>query len=128
MKKRPPSPRAPKARRRPAVKSRAARAAGGRDSLLRLPAQCTLADAQGLKLKLAKLLKSVKPVTVDARAVQRIDTASLQLLVAFALERSANDLALRFASVSDDFVEATRLLGFGQILDSGAAASSGAAR
>jgi len=121
MKKRPPSSRARKARRRPALKARLARAARGRGRQLRLPAQCTLADAEGLKLQLTRLLKSVKPVTLDARAVQRIDTASLQLLAAFALERGAQDLAIKMSGASEEFTLATRLLGFDKLLHAGVA-------
>jgi anti-anti-sigma regulatory factor len=128
MKKRPAPPRASKARRsRPAAKARP-RGTARRGGVLKLPAQCTLADAQGLKLRLAKLLKNVKPVTVDAHGVQRIDTASLQLLAAFALERGASSLTVSFASASDEFADATRLLGFGHLLDAGAAASPEIAR
>src|SRR5579883_1855516 len=58
-------------------------------SPLVLPAECTLADAESLKLKLAALLQDVSPVTLDVSGVRRIDTASLQLLAAFARDRRA---------------------------------------
>jgi anti-anti-sigma regulatory factor len=93
--------------------ARARKAAGG---LLRLPAQCTLSDADGLKLTLTRLLRNVKPVTLDARAVQRIDTASMQLLAAFALERAARELAVAVGDASAEFLQATRLLGLEQLL------------
>jgi ABC-type transporter Mla MlaB component len=97
------------------------RKAAGR--LLRLPAQCTLADADGLKLTLARLLQNVKPVTLDARAVQRIDTASMQLLAAFALERAARELGVAVGAASAEFLQAARLLGLEQLLRPATAAN-----
>ena len=91
--------------------------------LLSLPAQCTLSDADGLKFTLARLLRNVKPVTLDARAVQRIDTASMQLLAAFALERAARELAVAVGAASAEFLQAARLLGLEQLLRPATAAN-----
>jgi ABC-type transporter Mla MlaB component len=90
--------------------------------LVRLPAQCTLADAESLKFTLTRLLRNVKPVTVDARAVLRIDTASMQLLAAFARERATSGLAVAVGGASAEFLQATRLLGLTHLLPQPSAA------
>jgi ABC-type transporter Mla MlaB component len=108
MKTRPKTARATRARRAGAVRPRAA--------VLALPAECVLAGAEGLKLRLTELLHSVKPVTLDAHAVQRIDTASMQLLTTFARERSTNNLAVEVSSASAEFARAALLLGLSALL------------
>ncbi len=83
---------------------------------LALSRTCTLAEAQSLKLSLAALLRNVNPVTIELDAVERIDTASLQLLIAFARERRTGDLEVRWSGQSAAFGEAVRLLGLGGLL------------
>lgn len=126
MKKRSHTTRAARARRaaaprvkRPGLKRtappRARRAAAGR-SAVALPAECTLAGAEGLKLKLAALLKNVKSVTVDVSGVRRIDSASLQLLAAFARDRRADGLPVELSGESAAFAEGAQLLGLSPLL------------
>jgi anti-anti-sigma regulatory factor len=81
-----------------------------------LPAECTLAEAEGLKLKLTGLLRNAKPVTLDLSAVRRIDTASMQLLAAFVRDRLAGDRAVALTAASPAFVEAAHLLGLSAAL------------
>lgn len=97
--------------------SRSPRSAGQEVGAVRLPAQCTLADAETLKLRLMRLVKNVKPVTLDTRPVRRIDTASMQLLAAFARDRRSSGLKLRTLTESGAFQEAVELLGFAQLLE-----------
>lgn len=99
--------------------SRARRGAGARTHTLALPGECTLADAETLKLRLAALLKRPSRVTIDMSTVRRIDTASLQLLACFAQERRASGLALETSGDSAVFVEAVRLLGLAELLGCG---------
>lgn len=120
MKKRPHPARAKSARRAIAPRlergrrARCGAAAGA--STLALPAECTLADAETLKMRLTALLKSVRPVTVDVRGVRRIDTASMQLLAAFARDRRLSELPVRMSGDSAVFDEAARLLGLRELL------------
>ncbi len=120
MKKRLHTARAKSARRAPAppVKRgrRARRGAAAGANALALPAECTLADAETLKMRLAALLRSVKPVTVDVRGVRRIDTASMQLLAAFARDRRLSELPVSLSGDSPVFDEAARLLGLRELL------------
>ncbi len=85
-------------------------------SPLVLPAECTLADAESLKLKLAALLQDVSPVTLDVSGVRRIDTASLQLLAAFARDRRARGLRVEVSGESPAFAEGMRLLGLARLI------------
>ena len=123
MSKRPSTARARKRVRRPPV-PRAARSRAGRtrnrgaaDAALSLPEECTLADAATLKVRLAALLATENPVTLDVSGVRRIDTASLQLLAAFTRDRRASRLAVDVRGESPAFGEAVRLTGLGRLFD-----------
>jgi len=100
-------------------------AAARRPRVLALPAECTLAHAQTLKARLAMLLRIANCVTIDVALVQRIDTASLQLLVAFVHARQAGALALSIRGESRAFAQATQLLGLGGILHPASGAAPG---
>jgi ABC-type transporter Mla MlaB component len=64
--------------------ARAGTAAAGR---LVLGAECTLAEADGLKRTLGRLLAEPRPVRVEVAALRRVDTAGLQLLATFVRDR-----------------------------------------
>ncbi len=120
MKKRALSGRTKHARRDTAPRlkrgARARRAAAGGTNALALHAECTLADAETLKMRLTSLIRSVKLVTVDVGAVRRIDTASMQLLAAFARDRRLSELPVKVSGESAVFDEAVRLLGLRELL------------
>ncbi len=107
-------PAAPRPGRSPAARTRNRRAA---DAALSLPEECTLADAATLKLRLAALLATENPITIDVSGVRRIDTASLQLLAAFTRDRRASRLAVALRGESPAFGEAVRLTGLGRLFD-----------
>jgi anti-anti-sigma regulatory factor len=88
-----------------------------------LPAECTLAGAADLKTNLAPLVSHGAPVTLDGSSVQRIDTASLQLLVAFMRDRRANGLPVEWAGQAPAFRDALSLLGLSAALDPKAGAA-----
>jgi ABC-type transporter Mla MlaB component len=75
-----------------------------------LPAECLIASAVGLRATLLKRLSDTAKVQIDASAVQRIDTASLQVLAAFARDRRADDLPLEWLAVPACLTEAATLL------------------
>jgi anti-anti-sigma regulatory factor len=128
MKKRARTARARSARRPSAPRTerglRARRGTPAAASGLDLPAECTLADAETLKMRLAALLKSVQPVTVDVGEVRRIDTASMQLLAAFARDRRVDSFEVRISGESPVFEEAACLLGLREILRPAPAAAA----
>src|SRR5438045_4196816 len=55
-------------------------------STLALAAECTVSDALLLKERLASLLGEPQAVTLDITALQRIDTAAMQVISAFVRE------------------------------------------
>ncbi|MGH8219836.1 MAG: STAS domain-containing protein [Steroidobacteraceae bacterium] len=116
--------RAPAARAaRSAARTRGRSIAGpAADATLHLPSECTLADVHELKSKLTALLKTESPVCVDVSGLRRIDTASLQLLAAFARDRCASRRAIDIRGESTVFSEAVRLLGLDRLFDPAAGA------
>ena len=97
------SPSAPVARTR--------RARAPLRGVLQLPSLCTLAAADDLKAQLAGLVRDVKPITLDAHGVERIDAASMQLLAALFRDRCTSSLSSLIHRPSPAFLEAQRLLG-----------------
>lgn len=81
-----------------------------------ISASCTVRDSIALKSALLDLLMDQQPVTIDARAVERIDTAALQVLCAFVRDRKAAGGEVRWEGCTESFSEAIRLLGLQQAL------------
>jgi anti-anti-sigma regulatory factor len=69
-----------------------------------------------LKTTLMPLVAANDDVVLDAAGVDRIHSAALQTLCAFALERRAAGRPLRYDGVAPDFAEAARLLALGEPL------------
>ena len=81
------------------------------DSVLRLPAQCTIRDAAKLLGQLMLRIEHSAPVYIDAALVERVDTAALQLLVAFLNDRKSQQRAVVWLDCSDALMRAARSLG-----------------
>ncbi len=79
-------------------------------------AECTVADAGALKSELAKLLDNPEAVVLDITAVQRIDTAGLQVISAFVRERASQGRTVEWQGVAPVFSSAVRLLGLDSLL------------
>ena len=81
-----------------------------------LPADCRMAAQTAL---LADLLGALDaPATqIDGRAVERVDTAALQLLTLFRREALARGCQVRWCGASDTLREAAQTLGLGNALD-----------
>ena len=77
---------------------------------------CTAAGADRFKRALAARLADPRPVTLDAAAVQQIETVPLQLLVAFMRDRQAAGLEITWRATSAAFETAVELLGLGRLL------------
>jgi ABC-type transporter Mla MlaB component len=110
-----------KAARKTGRKARVAKARAATRKVTRplaLPAECAIASAPALRASLVKRLTDAASVQIDASAVQRIDTASLQLLAAFARDRRDAGLGIEWlgipASLTDvaRFLDLTSVLGF----------------
>ncbi|MGC8518405.1 MAG: STAS domain-containing protein [Steroidobacteraceae bacterium] len=114
--------RAPKRGRQAAVAA-APRGKSKRRNHLVLKAECTLANAGELKSALCALRSQDGTVTLDGTAVERIDTAALQLLAAFVRDRRLAGTSLQWQSASPAMHSAARLLGMDTMLALNEAAS-----
>jgi len=103
----------PKPTRKTGSKTRTAKTAAPKRKSARpvaLTAECAIASAAALRASLLKRLTDAGNVQIDASAVQRIDTASLQVLAAFARDRRAGGLAVEWLDVPACLTEAASLL------------------
>jgi len=66
-------------------------------------------------------------VLVDGSAVERIDTAGLQMLIAFARHHAARGKTLHWTSVSPELLRSSQLLGVTEPLRLGEYANQGGA-
>ena len=77
---------------------------------LALPAECAIASAQSLRKSLMKRLSDRANVQIDASAVQRVDTASLQVMAAFVRDRRNDGRSFEWLGVPACLTEAATLL------------------
>ena len=76
-----------------------------------LTAHCTLREAVAMKAQLLERLDTEGDVEIDAGVVEKIDTAGLQLLVAFSRQLNENNRALAWKSVTGELQGAAAQLG-----------------
>jgi ABC-type transporter Mla MlaB component len=79
-------------------------------------AECTVADASSLKTGLTKLLDEAGTVTLDISAVQRIDTAGLQVIATFVRERESHGREVEWRGSAPAISSAAKLLGLSSLL------------
>jgi ABC-type transporter Mla MlaB component len=75
-----------------------------------LPAECVIASATALRDVLIERVGDAGTVQIDASSVQRIDTASLQVMAAFVRERRNDGLSFEWLGVPACLTEAATLL------------------
>jgi ABC-type transporter Mla MlaB component len=90
---------------------------GRTDGSLLLAAECTVAQADSLKSELERRLQEAEPVTLDVSALQRIDTAGLQLLAAFVRDRRTAGRAVTWRGQACALTTAAGLLGLRDMLE-----------
>jgi len=83
---------------------------------LALAAECTVSDAGSLKERLAGLLDEPQAVTLDITALQRIDTAGMQLITAFVRERAGHGRPVEWQGTAPVLATAAHLLGLTSLL------------
>ncbi|HEU5443357.1 MAG TPA: STAS domain-containing protein [Steroidobacteraceae bacterium] len=121
--KRSAAPRRPAAARAKTARGATAAAAGAvrggtpAQGPLTLAAECTVAAGDSLKAELVRRLDESKPVTVDVSALQRIDTAALQLLAAFVRDRRTAGRAVEWQGKATALDSAAALLGLNEMLE-----------
>ena len=116
-KKRRAAPRRPAAPRGKAASAARPQKSIWQDGPLTLSAACTVAEAEALKSQLALRLDESGPVTVDVSAVQRIDTAALQLLAAFVRDRRTAGRGVQWRGRAAALDAAASLLGLRDMLE-----------
>ncbi len=99
-----------------AVKNKQPPAATDGPAVVRLPADCRLAAQAALKEQLQQVLQH-GDIVVDAGALERVDTAALQLLVLFRRELEQAGGALAWRGANEVLREAAALLGLEQSLN-----------
>jgi ABC-type transporter Mla MlaB component len=83
--------------------------------LIELPPQCLLRDAVEYKQRFLDCVDA-ESVTVDVGAVDRIDTAFIQVLLSFARTRAAAKREITWQRVTSEFAASVRLLGVHAVL------------
>jgi phospholipid transport system transporter-binding protein len=94
-----------------------ARSPAREDGALMLGPECTLAEADSLKAELASRLAAPEAITVDVSALQRIDTAGLQLLAAFVRDRRTAGRTVHWRGRAPALEAAADLLGLKDMLE-----------
>lgn len=97
------------------VESPAAPAAAA-TPVLRLETSCTLREASDLHFSMLGIRQDAGPFRIDGSAVERVDTAGLQLLVCFARARAAAGGTIEWTAVSPELARCVSRLGLGDIL------------
>ncbi len=111
---------APAAGQTAAVPPTAAQASGR----IVLGATCTIHEAPALRAHLLEQTAHPGPYEIDGAGVQQIDTAGVQLVVAFALDCLEKGIHYAWTGRSPALEEAIRTLGVGALLESPGAATS----
>ena len=83
-----------------------------------LGVSCTIHEASQLRTQLLEQATHPGPYEIDGSSVQQIDTAGLQLVVAFALDCLERNIRYVWTGRSPVLDEAIRVLGVGALLES----------
>jgi phospholipid transport system transporter-binding protein len=89
-----------------------------------LGATCTIHEAAALRAHLLEQTAHPGPYEIDGAGVQQIDTAGVQLVVAFALDCLEKGIHYAWTGRSPVLEEAIRTLGVGALLESPGAATA----
>jgi phospholipid transport system transporter-binding protein len=92
-----------------------------------LGTSCTIHEAQALRAHLLERAAQPGPYEIDGGGVEHIDTAGLQLVVAFALDCLERNVHYVWTARSPALEEAIRVLGVGALLESPGASMFGGA-
>jgi len=81
-----------------------------------LPSQCLLRDSVLLKESLLPHVGDAAAFSIDTHAVERIDTAAMQVLLAFVRDRHSQQRVVNWLGLNEAFVDSAQLLGIGKML------------
>ena len=88
------------------------------DGRVVLGASCTIHEARQLREQLLAQAQLPGPYEIDGSAVQHVDTAGVQCVVAFALDCLERGISYAWKGRSPALDEAIRVLGVGALLES----------
>ena len=94
---------------------------------LKLEASCTLRDSIDMQFQLLAVDFGDSDVLVDGSAVERIDTAGLQMLLSFAKYQAERGKPVRWTAVSPELLRSSQLLGMAGMLGIAEIAGGGSA-
>jgi phospholipid transport system transporter-binding protein len=83
---------------------------------LKLEASCTVRDAMDMQFQLLSVDFGDSDVVVDGSAVERIDTAGLQLLLSFVKHQASRGKAVQWVASSPELIRGSQLLGIAGLL------------
>jgi anti-anti-sigma regulatory factor len=92
--------------------------------VLRLAAACTIREAADLRGQLLSRLEAGQALQIDGSQVERIDTAGVQLLVAFAIDCMERGIVFAWSARSPALEDAVGQLGVAALLESPGASVS----
>ena len=92
-----------------------------------LGGNCTIRESAALRTHLLEQLALPDPYEIDGTAVERIDTAGAQLILAFALDCLDRNRGYYWKGRSAALDEAIALMGIGSLLESPGVSTTGAA-
>ena len=88
-----------------------------RENQIMLKAVLAINDAKTVFNELQKKIDTSKDITIDASAVEMVDTAILQLLLSFVRKVRSNGLKVDWKKPSEEFVNRVEMLNLGDLLD-----------
>jgi len=94
---------------------------------LKLEPSCTLRDSIDMQFQLLAVDFGDSDVLVDGSAVERIDTAGLQMLLSFTKYQADRGKPVRWTAVSPELLRSSQLLGMAGMLGIADTASGGSA-
>lgn len=83
---------------------------------IQLAANLSISEAENLYKGLAKVFKRKPPLVLDASKVERVDTASIQVLACFCHSAHERDIELSWHKPSINFCRAAELAGLNTVL------------
>ena len=91
-------------------------ASGAAPAGLKLEASCTLRDSIDMHFQLLAVDFGESDVRIDGSAVERIDTAGLQLLLSFVRHQASRGKSVRWTAASPELLRGSQVLGLGDLL------------
>ena len=101
----------------PASPAHAPAAAAARQVRVVLGTSCTIQEAAAVRAHLLAQAAQPGPYEIDGASVENVDTAGVQLIVAFALDCLEKGVAYKWAGRSPTLAAAIELLGVGPLLE-----------